>query len=491
MTRRTQYRTESIAVKGGLVRTLVLGLIVGAMVATAGAQTYTYSTIYTFLGYNSADGANPGAGLTLGSDGYLYGTTVYGGTDGYGTVFKLNPSNQAETVLYSFTDGSDGASPVNRLAFGPNGELYGTTAAGETDDCMGTGGCGTVFSLYHPSLSTNWTFSSVYSFSTVVDGSDPYGEIAFDSSGNLYGTTRYGGSGGGITSGGQANCTANSAGATPYGCGTVFEMQYNAPPAGPGGPTIVWNFDDSSNPPSCGSTLDGIEPAGGVVLDGNGNLLGTTIIGGDSSSSFGYGTAFQLTLSGSSWSEKILENLDDGYAGGYSFATLYSQSSSGPFYGTAADAGGTESNGTPNDGTAFDLTSGSPTCGNWVWTRIQTFPVLGYPNSPTGAKLDLLGPRGSLVMYNGNLYGTQATGGDYNLGAVFEIPYSSGSWQTPVTLYSFPGGSEGAYPQGGLAVDSNGNLYGTAYTGGQPSCAINNGNTNNSGCGVIFKLTLQ
>jgi len=123
-----------------------------------------------------------------------------------------------------------------------------------------------------------------------------------------------------------------------------------------------------------------------------------------------------------------------------------------------------------------------------MWNYLTSFPILGYPNNPTGAKLDLLGPRATLVMYNGNLYGTQTTGGDYNYGAIFEIPCSGGSCSTPNTLYSFMGGSDGAYPQGGLVVDGNGNLYGTTYSGGQANCVFDSsGKKNILGCGVVFE----
>jgi len=381
-------------------------------------------------------------------------------------------------LLYSFTGQSDGAAPASRVVFAPDGDLFGTTAAGQTDNCNGVGGCGTIFRLHSTLGGASWVFNTLYTFRGASgDGSDPYGELAFDGS-TLYGTTRYGGSGGGIASSGQANCVANNSSATPYGCGTVFEMHTVPPPGQSDDPTILWNFDSSTA--NCNATLDGIEPIGGVVMDSNSNLLGTTVIGGDSSTYFGYGTVFQLTPSGV---EDVLENLDDGSHGGYTFGSLYSQSSSGPFYGSAADAGGTG-----NDGVAFDLTSASLTCGSWMWNYLTSFPILGYPNNPTGAKLDLLGPRATLVMYNGNLYGTQTTGGDYNYGAIFEIPCSGGSCSTPNTLYSFMGGSDGAYPQGGLVVDGNGNLYGTTYSGGQANCVFDSsGKKNILGCGVVFE----
>jgi uncharacterized repeat protein (TIGR03803 family) len=118
-----------------------------AKIGEAGTET----VLYSFAG--GSDGANPAAGLMIGTDGTLYGTTQYGGTSNLGTVFQLTPPTKiggawSETVLHSFTGGSDGANPVAGLVIGPNGVLYGTTTLGGVPYTCGLGpGCGTVFEV--------------------------------------------------------------------------------------------------------------------------------------------------------------------------------------------------------------------------------------------------------------------------------------------------------------------------------------------------------
>ncbi len=166
---------------------LALQLLLGA----AWAQTET--VLYSFTGTNG-DGINPYAALVFDSQGNLYGTTFLGGAScgqvfpTCGTVFKVTPSGQ-ETVLYSFTGQHiDGADPASRLIFDSQGNLYGTTVYGGA----GTGpscvgfGCGTVFKLTPSGQET-----VLYSFNGGVDGWNPYSGLIFDSLGNLYGTTYY------------------------------------------------------------------------------------------------------------------------------------------------------------------------------------------------------------------------------------------------------------------------------------------------------------
>lgn len=148
-----------------------------------------------------AEGFDPGvAGVVIGTNGAMYGTTTAGGTgtacmQGCGTVYMLAPSF---AVLYSFQGGSDGVSP-NGVVIGPGGVLYGTTSAG------GTGGLGTVFSLTPPSSTGGpWTETVLHSF-TGSDGANPAAGVVISGLA-LYGTTSGGGSG---------TC----------GCGTVFQLR--------------------------------------------------------------------------------------------------------------------------------------------------------------------------------------------------------------------------------------------------------------------------
>lgn len=150
-----------------------------------GVGGYAESTIYNFIGAN--DGANPSA-LIIDSAGDVFGSTFRGGSNGYGTIFELTPNGSgayAESTVYSFSGGGDGANPQEGLLLDNSGNLYGTTANG------GSAGDGTVFEL---TLNGNGSYSEsvVYSF-TGLDGGSPSGLI-MDSGGNLYGTTFNGGS---------------------------------------------------------------------------------------------------------------------------------------------------------------------------------------------------------------------------------------------------------------------------------------------------------
>lgn len=173
---------------------------------TPNGSTFTFSVLYSFAG--GVDAANPGAAVIMDSHGNLYGTTQNGGTDNAGAVFKLAAATTApwkETVLYSFSGGSDGANPVASLVMDTSGNLYGTTYGGGTSS-VGFG-LGTVFEL-----ASNGVETVLYSFCSqpnCTDGFYPSANLIMDKSGNFYGTTPYGG----ITTG-----AGNS------GAGTVFRV---------------------------------------------------------------------------------------------------------------------------------------------------------------------------------------------------------------------------------------------------------------------------
>jgi uncharacterized repeat protein (TIGR03803 family) len=167
----------------------------------AGRQTqWTETVLYNFKGGKKEDGNSPNSSLIFDSDGVLYGTTEYGGTSDYGTVFKLTPpagrqSQWTETLLYNFKGEKreDGNSPNSSLIFDSDGALYGTTEYGGTSDY------GTVFKLTPPAGGqTQWTETVLYSFKggKKEDGNNPAAGLIFDSSDALYGTTHGGGTGG-------------------------------------------------------------------------------------------------------------------------------------------------------------------------------------------------------------------------------------------------------------------------------------------------------
>ena len=159
----------------------------------------TETILYAFPG--GSDAAYPVAGLIADQNGNLFGTTYGGGNAALGTVFKLTTSGE-ETVLYSFKGGSDGANPFARLAEDASGNLYGTTWGGGGNGCNG-GGCGTVFRV-----APDGAEAVLHSFAGGSDGFGPYAGVTLDASGNLYGSTLYGGGSG---------CSGN-------GCGLVFRL---------------------------------------------------------------------------------------------------------------------------------------------------------------------------------------------------------------------------------------------------------------------------
>ena len=225
------------------------------------------STLYSFTN-TTADGRTPTIGpLIQDAAGNFYGTTQNGGdyncvifyARGCGTVFKLSPSGQ-ETILHSFTGGTDGAQPLAGLVADSAGNLYGTTYVGGTG-CNG-GGCGTVYKVSSAGIET-----VLYRFTGGTDGSTPYSVVlAIDAQGNLYGTT---------LGGGDLSC-----GTAHGGCGTVFKVDPT------GTETVLHAFTGS---------IDGAYPYAGVVLDSRGNLYGTTASGGEDSCC---GTVFKVDSSG-------------------------------------------------------------------------------------------------------------------------------------------------------------------------------------------------
>jgi len=224
------------------------------------------SALYSFTG--GVDGCDPSAGVILDSSGNLYGVTVQGGSgfcnSGYGVVFKLDPSGSL-AVLHTFGVG-DGAYPHSALLFDSQGNLYGaTTGGGSGAACASFDGCGTVFELLG---NGSWMEKVLYSFCALpncVDGLEPSGPLARDASGNLYGTTIFGGA--------SQSCNGNN-------CGTVFKLD----PAG--NETVLHSFTGGS---------DGETPSG-IVIDSAANLYGSTQDGGATCfTSLTCGVVFKIT----------------------------------------------------------------------------------------------------------------------------------------------------------------------------------------------------
>ena len=237
-------------------------------------DSWTKRTLYSFHGGN--DGGWPSAGVIFDDSGNLYGTTSIGGSEDAGTVFKLAPNSKGEWthhVIYTFSSyGGAGGSPRTDLAFDNRGNLYGTTSnGGNGAGCFGDNGCGAVFKLT-PHADGSWTETTLHNFAPPPDGGNPSSGVIFDSAGNLYGMTEYGGTG---------LCRPFSDLAfTNLNCGVVYKL---TPPKSGGSWTesIVYNFVRGSG--------HGVYPSGGLLFDKAGDLFGTSRAGGN-----GYGTIFEL-----------------------------------------------------------------------------------------------------------------------------------------------------------------------------------------------------
>lgn len=324
--------------------------------------TWTEKTLYSF-------GSVPDAGLPYGrvvldAVGNLYGVTYQGGTYNSGAVYELSPSsngNWTEDILYSFSNGLDGAYPQSPLVFDLAGNLYGTAAGG------GTNHCGTVFEL-SPNNGA-WAFQVLYRFGSSGDGCDPVGNLVFDQQGNLFSTTADGGS---------------------SGTGTVFELQ----PLSGGGwqESVLYSFPGLA------------EPFSGVLIDKAGNLYGT----GRKDGQYNAGTVFELSPnSDGTWTRTVL----------YSFRGLASGDGATPTGNLLFDKGtdiwgatGYGGDGTlcgKGCGTIFHL-SPNPD-GSWKEVHVDLPANSAYPY-------------GSLVFdQHGNLYGTAAYSSAGLTGTVFEL----------------------------------------------------------------------
>ncbi len=261
----------------------------------AGKET----VLHRFKG--TPDGFEPEAPLVEDTSGNLYGTTTVGGNSGgLGTIFKVDKTGK-ETVLYSFTGGSDGCFPDTGVIFDGAGNLYGTAVQGGAAFC--NGGYGVVFEL-----DATGKFTVLYTFDG-NDGAYP-SALLLDSAGNLYGTA------------GGGNSTA--CGST--GCGTVFELS----PQGNGNwmETVLYNFCSLDN------CADGEEPTGPLVRDSAGNLYGTTYFGGAYRNCNGEGCGIVFKLD-TTRKETVLHSFTGGADGAGPSAGLI-MDNAGDLYGTAS-----------------------------------------------------------------------------------------------------------------------------------------------------------
>jgi hypothetical protein len=376
-----------------------------------------YVTLRTFN--PSVGGGIPYGELIADQAGNFYGANSAGGTGNWGTIFELTPNGQGGwnyAVLYDCGTTMDCAVPMGSLGMDRAGNLYGVTYFGN------------VFEI-SPNGSKGWTATLLHAFMGGLDGNAP-SPLILDAAGNLYGTN---------ASGGRDNL------------GYVFELSLSE-----GRWSLIHLYDFTG--------LDGAESTNtaggqvaGLIEDASGTLYGTTNVGGTSTKcTGGCGVVFELTNESGSWTETVLHSFSGGDGSNPNAPLL--MDAAGDFFGTAT------SGGTNGLGVVFEMSQSS---GTWQTHVLHSF---------TGVHLDGAYPNSALVRdASGNLYGATFAGGgglrscqvlsDVGCGVVFELSATDTQWKTSI-LHAFSGGRDGAFP-GGVILDADGNLYGSAQSGGR------------------------
>jgi hypothetical protein len=395
----------------------------------AGGVTYAQQQFKVIYNFHGTDGSGPYS-LVMDASGNLYGTTLYGGntegicgSTGCGIVFELstNPDGTwTEKVLHEFcsvgTYCSDGHDP-DLLTLDSQGNLYGTTEGG------GANYSGVAYQLT-PSQGGAWTFNVLYSFCATnlcSDGAGPFGELAIDAAGNLYGTTVGGG----------------------FAGGTVFELSPSHLQRGGWTENVLYYFCARG-----GQCLDGYYPEGGVSFDTFGNLMGTTPTGGqygEGCGRDGCGTVFKLSPTSGGWIYTLVNAPVPGVG-------------TTPTTGTVTDA----------DGSVYGMFPQRGANGGGA-----LFVV--YPNGKHAAapmvSIDGTNPLFPLVPGNGVIYGT-AAGSGFPLipGTIFQM--TSSGRESVLYRFCAQAACKDGYTPYGLLRNSSGALFGVAAGGGDSSNGV-------------------
>jgi uncharacterized repeat protein (TIGR03803 family) len=399
---------------------LGIGIVLAAFAVAAPVQAQTFQVISTLPDewFSSQ--------LTMDRAGNLYGVTANSGEnkdgeiceDGCGAAFELSRANSrwVLTTIYTFQGVADGFNPQGQLTFDTDGNLYGTTLYG------GFWGFGTVYRLAPPCKTACrggvvWKHTVLYSFlggdcDTGCDGRYSSTPVTVDSTGTLYGITEYGGFGN-----------------DGSGQGTIFEL--SPPPRGPR--ETKWHETQLH---AFGKTQsDGTQPQGGLLRDDAGNLYGTTVSGGDNN----LGAVYAAVKNGNTFTEVVLHSFN--YSDGAHPVSGLIADAAGNLYGTTYSGS--------SGGTVFEL---SPSGNGW------TFSVLYTSQPGQGASLQNLA-----IDAAGNLYGVGYTGGKFDVGTIYKLSPTENGW-VYTSLHDFTGALDGEYPES-LYLDSSGNLYGSAHCG--------------------------
>jgi uncharacterized repeat protein (TIGR03803 family) len=400
----------------------------------------------SFTGGSDGDGGYPYGGVIVDGAGNIYGTTAYGGSYGYGIVFKIDATGHY-SILHSFAGGADGETPFQGVTPAADGSIYGTTNYGGINkrgviykiDASGNytvlsnnpvgypdgpvilDGAGNIYgtggsSVFKLDPSGNVVYSYLFS-SPFVSYFGLNGGLALDSAGNVYGTTAYGGA--------PIGAYRNN------GDGIAFKVSPS------GQETDIYYFASQKN------------PSAGVLLDAAGNMYGTTAAGGG----YGHGVVFKIDTAGN---ETVLYEFLSGVppvkspppfqlpgmlvlspSGPPNVNSVLIRDASGNFYGT------------------FTV-SPLPKPGGIIYkldTSNQYSVLHQFVYSPDGYDAR---PKVALDS-SGNIYGTTAGGGPQDAGTVYKIDATG----VETVAYRFRGGTDGSYPFSGVIVDSAANVYGT------------------------------
>lgn len=441
-------------------------------------------------------GNTPHGSLFKDTDGNFYGMTSSGGTNNYGTIFKMTPAGEI-TILRQLVYATDGGYPYGELIKGADGYLYGLTAAG------GTNTYGTIFKI-----STSGDFTVIRHLA-YADGANPHGHLTLASDGNFYGITYSGGSTGAgaifkltpggafsvihsmvkategansyasLTEGGDGNLYGTCYGGGQYGFGTIFKVTKA------GVLTVLRHLY---------STTDGTYPQSDLLKAKDGFLYGTCYGGGP----YGGGTIFKVSNKGA---YTVLKNLSVGADGGYPYGGIM-QYNDTSFYGITRSGGpksggtiyrltttgkytiihaldynneGSSSSSVPakgNDGNLYAMASAGGLLNYGIIFKTTTagdFTILNTFNGSVQGN----SPYGSFIKGKDSAYYCMANaGGAYGHGSIVKI-----CGGTATVFHSFNKATEGGFPKGSLLLASDGNFYGMTSTGGTKAY------------GTIFKIT--
>lgn len=337
--------------------------------------TWVETILYTFCTLNQFrscfDGSNPAAGLVINSAGNLYGTTQ-GGGNGRGVVFQVTPSG-IEAPLYAFSGSLDGAVPLARLTWDSAGNLYGTTSEGGQSN--GQFSSGTVFELSPDG--SGWTETILHNFTgSGGDGGYPVSGVAFDATGNLYGTTQFGGI-----------IDANGCNNDDRGCGVVYKLSPNGP--------------DWSETIIAKAVRPVAQPTTTPAFDRNGAFYASFV----GQALYTAGLFGLFPKNGGGWTGHAFRLNPN--QGAIPKTDLLVDNDSGAVFGAAYKGGG------------FANCGG---CGSIFEAKGPHLRILhrfcAEPQCPDGS---YPGGGGPLLELNGKIYGTTTTGGSHNQGVVFEL----------------------------------------------------------------------